>query len=166
MSTDNGHEIESVQVENQPESISENPSYADKFSRYGFGIGIIAMFALPTGGNMIAAAIIGAVCGAGGGALGHVVGSFIDILSEGPPQEEVALPASHLPLISLLLGLLGLLAWLLPIIGLPVGIAGYFTGRKGKSTQKRRMALAGMGFSVACLCLSAVNSFFGVILAV
>jgi MFS family permease len=120
----------------------------------------------PKGGNLIAAGVIGAVCGALGAGVGHAAGSLVDELLNGPPDEDQIEPASAGSVVSLVLGLFGLIAWILPIVGLPVGALGYFLGRKGTSTRQRTMALIGIGLCVLCLCLSVVNAYVGALLAV
>jgi hypothetical protein len=143
---------------------------ASKAQRVGSGlglfIGIIAASLFPKGGNLVAAFVIGAVCGSLGASLGQAVGSFINTLLEGPPTDDEVLDSSALTPVSLVLGLLGLVAWILPIIGLPVGALGYFLGRKGTSTRQRNVALIGMGLSLLCLLLSAINGYVGALLSV
>lgn len=103
--------------------------------------------------------MIGAVCGSLGAGLGHAVGSFVDDLLKGPPDEDKIEESSAVSVLSLVLGLFGVVAWILPIVGLPVGALGDFTWRKGTSTRQRNVALIGMGLSLLCLVLSAINGY-------
>ena len=136
-------------------------SHAHKFGICGLVVGFIAMRGLPPGGGVFAAGIFGAMCGGGGYALGLAVGNFIDDIRKGVTVDERFLPSSNISVVSLALGIAGLVAWFIPLVGLPTGIAGYFTAQKGKFTRERKMALTGMGLSVLCLWLSAVNFYFG-----
>lgn len=65
---------------------------------------------------------------------------------------------------ALVLGIIGLIAWLLPIIGYPVTIVGLVLGIKSVKSEKRGMAIAGIVMSSIGLVLSLVNSILGVIL--
>jgi hypothetical protein len=137
-------------------------SYAAKFSTYGGVAGLIAMFLIPSGGSLLASALIGMVCGAGGSGLGTALGSFLDALAASPSRpEEPAQDRSALSACALVLGVAGLVAWLLPIAGIPIGIAGVVCGRKAADSSSRKMALTGMALSLVCLLLSAVNGFIG-----
>lgn len=42
------------------------------------------------------------------------------------------------------LGVVGVVAWLLPVAGAPIGIAGLLLSIKGLQSQHRRLALAGV----------------------
>jgi len=61
---------------------------------------------------------------------------------------------------SLVLGLIGLAAWLLPIIGLPVTIIGLVMGAKGRRSRPG-MAGAGIVLSIIGLVLSLINAAYG-----
>ena len=65
---------------------------------------------------------------------------------------------------ALVLGIIGLIAWLLPIIGYPVTIVGLVLGIKSVKSEKRGMAIAGIVMSSIGLVLSLVNSILGVVL--
>jgi hypothetical protein len=65
---------------------------------------------------------------------------------------------------ALVLGIIGLVAWLIPIIGYPVTIVGLVLGIKSVKSEKRGMAIAGIVMSSIGLVLSLVNSIAGVIL--
>jgi hypothetical protein len=146
------------------------PAKASIAQRLGGGVGglvgFVAASVFPKEGNVIAAGVIGAVCAGLGAGVGHAVGSFVDELLKGPPDEDPIEESSAGAVVSLVLGLFGLIAWILPIVGLPVGALGYFLGRKGTSTRQRTTALIGIGLCVLCLCLSVVNAYVGALLAV
>lgn len=63
--------------------------------------------------------------------------------------------------VSLVLGLVGILAWLLPIIGFPVTIAGLIFGIRNLNSARRGMAIAGIVLSSSFLLLTAINSLAG-----
>lgn len=66
---------------------------------------------------------------------------------------------------SLGLGIASLVFWLLPIAGLPVGIAGLITGLLARSGSRRGMALAGLICSIIGIALSLINAALGAYLA-
>ena len=59
---------------------------------------------------------------------------------------------------SLVLGIVGVIAWCLPILGLPVGVIGLIMGIQG---YNRSMAMAGIVLSIICLVLTIINSSIG-----
>ena len=62
---------------------------------------------------------------------------------------------------SLVLGLCGLIAWFLPIIGFPVTITGLVLGIKGLKSYKRDRATAGVVLTILGLVATIVNSAIG-----
>jgi len=58
------------------------------------------------------------------------------------------------------LGILSLIAWLLPIVGLPVAIVGLVLGFQGVNRQ-RGLAIAGIILSSIGLVAAAINSVIG-----
>lgn len=62
---------------------------------------------------------------------------------------------------SLCLGLFGLLAWLLPIIGLPTTITGLVLGIKSVNGPRKGMATAGIVLCIIGLVLSTGNAALG-----
>jgi hypothetical protein len=63
---------------------------------------------------------------------------------------------------SLALGILGLLAWIIPLFGYPITITGLVLGVKGKKIEEGRgMATAGFALSVIGLVLTVINSAWG-----
>lgn len=65
---------------------------------------------------------------------------------------------------ALVLGIVGLIAWLLPLVGYPVTIVGLVLGIKSVKSEKRGMAIAGIVMSSIGLVLTLINSILGVIL--
>ena len=57
---------------------------AQRFSTYGAIVGIVVMFFLPTGGSILSAALIGAVCGGVGALLGGLIGAAVDAANRRP----------------------------------------------------------------------------------
>lgn len=51
---------------------------------------------------------------------------------------------SKLAVIGFVLGVVGVVAWLLPVAGAPIGIAGLLLSIKGLQSQQRRLAIAGV----------------------
>ncbi|MCD8500930.1 MAG: hypothetical protein LRY71_03685 [Bacillaceae bacterium] len=66
---------------------------------------------------------------------------------------------------SLVLGLVGLLAWFIPLFGYPVTITGLVLGIKGKRSKNRGIAIAGITLSTIFLVITVINSILGVIIA-
>ncbi len=76
------------------------------------------------------------------------------------PTESIGLSIA-----SLVLGIVGIFAWLLPLIGFPVTIVGLILGLKGmKKKAGKGMASAGFVLCVIFLIFTAINSFFGLII--
>lgn len=65
---------------------------------------------------------------------------------------------------SLVLGIVVLVAWLLPLLGLPVGAAGLICGIMGRRSARRGMAVAGIVMSVIGLVLAVGNGILGVLI--
>jgi Domain of unknown function (DUF4190) len=62
---------------------------------------------------------------------------------------------------SLVLGVVGLFAWCLPILGLPVTIVDLVMGIKGQKSRNQGMATAGIVLNILGLLLSVVNAAIG-----
>lgn len=79
------------------------------------------------------------------------------------PPPAVANPpgTSGKAVASLVLGVVGLIAWCVPIVGLPVTIIGVVLGSQSLNTPSRGLALAGLVLSVIGLAASAVNAVIG-----
>jgi len=65
---------------------------------------------------------------------------------------------------SLVLGIIGLIAWFLPLIGFPVTITGLVLGIKGMKSIKRDKAVAGVVLCIIGLVATIVNSAIGAFL--
>jgi len=66
---------------------------------------------------------------------------------------------------SLVLGLISIVAWIIPVIGLPTTIAGLVLGIKGLGPQRRGTAIAGIVLSIIFLVITVVNAGLGAYLA-
>jgi len=62
---------------------------------------------------------------------------------------------------SMVLGCIGMIAWFLPIIGLPIQIVGIVLGVKGKKSSKSGIAVAGLVLSIIGLVLTIANASIG-----
>lgn len=70
-----------------------------------------------------------------------------------------------LSIASFVLGLVGIVAWLLPLIGYPVTIVGIILGCVArKKNEKNGLSLAGIILSIITLIFTLMNSILGVIL--
>jgi len=69
-------------------------------------------------------------------------------------------------IISLVLGILNLCAWIFPICGFPLAIAGIVLGYLGlKAPEQKNLAIGGMVLSGLGILLSCVNAIAGVVFA-
>ncbi|MDF2540675.1 MAG: hypothetical protein K0S47_393 [Herbinix sp.] len=66
-----------------------------------------------------------------------------------------------LAIASLVLGIIGLLAWCIPLFGLPITIVGLVLGILGLKSIYKGMAIAGIVLSSLGLLFSLVNSAIG-----
>jgi hypothetical protein len=66
---------------------------------------------------------------------------------------------------SLVLGVIGMFAWLIPLFGLPVNIVGLVFGVKGRGSEKPKFATAGIVLTiiglVACVINASIGAFMG-----
>lgn len=62
------------------------------------------------------------------------------------------------------LGIISLIAWLLPLAGYPVSIVGLVLSIKAKKNPENKTAIAGIILSIIGLVLTCLNSLLGVIL--
>ena len=62
---------------------------------------------------------------------------------------------------SLILGLVSIITWLIPIVGLPTTIAGVVLGMKGMQSDRKGIAIAGVVLSGIFLVLAALNMALG-----
>ena len=63
---------------------------------------------------------------------------------------------------SLVLGLIGVLAWIIPLIGYPVTIIGFILGIVGYNKDKSGTAIAGIILSVLFFIATIISSILGV----
>ena len=70
------------------------------------------------------------------------------------------------PLASLILGIIGLIAWIIPIIGFAVQIPGLILGIKSLKSEKKAMAIVGITLSIIGLVASIANASIGAYLGV
>jgi|SRR5579871_1138435 len=73
-----------------------------------------------------------------------------------PPERE---PGN--PVVSLVLGILGLCAWIIPLFGLPITIVGLIFGINALKRVQKGMAIAGVVLSIIGLALSGLNAAWG-----
>lgn len=74
-------------------------------------------------------------------------------------------PAGRSATISMVLGLVSILTWCLPILGLPTTITGLVFGIKGLNSERRGQAIAGIVLSTSFLVFTVANVVYGVYLA-
>jgi len=67
-------------------------------------------------------------------------------------------------LAALIVGLVGVVAWCLPIAGLPVGITAIILGARSLKGEDRTKALIGIVLGTLCLLLSIANAILGAFL--
>lgn len=65
---------------------------------------------------------------------------------------------------SFVLGLVGIIAWLLPLLGYPVTITGLTLGCIARKNEKNGFSLAGIILSSITLGLTLINSILGVLM--
>lgn len=65
------------------------------------------------------------------------------------------------PIVALILGIAGMIAWIIPIIGLPIGIVGLVMGIIGTKDSRKGMAVVGIILSALCLVLTIINTSIG-----
>ena len=78
-----------------------------------------------------------------------------------PPGSALTPAGGGKAIASLCLGLFGLLAWLLPIIGLPTTITGLVLGIKSVTGPRKGVATAGIVLCIIGLVLSIGNAAIG-----
>jgi len=78
-----------------------------------------------------------------------------------PPFHYLVAPKDSKATASLILGIIGLLFWLFPILGFPVNITGLVLGVKALKGPRRDRAVAGMVISIIGLVLTIINSAIG-----
>lgn len=88
-------------------------------------------------------------------------------------MQDPATPTSVAPkdrsvmaVISLILGIFSLAAWLLPICGLPMSVTGLVLGILARQSSRRGMAIAGVIMAIIGLVLTIGNAAVGAYLGV
>jgi hypothetical protein len=67
---------------------------------------------------------------------------------------------------ALVIGIISMIAWLLPIVGIPLSIVGIVYGTRGRRLfTNRTMATVGLVLCIIALVLAAINSLAGVMMA-
>lgn len=79
----------------------------------------------------------------------------------GPPESALPAAGGGKAIASLCLGLVGLIAWLLPIVGFPVTITGLVLGFKSLNGPRRGKATAGLVLCIIGLVLTTANAAIG-----
>lgn len=64
--------------------------------------------------------------------------------------------------ISLIIGLIGIVTWVLPIVGLPLAIVGIVFARKGMNSNKKRIAQIGLILCILSFFATFANASIGV----
>lgn len=72
---------------------------------------------------------------------------------------------NSLAIAALILGIVSAITWLLPIAGYITTIIAIVLGVKGRNSEKRGMATAGMVLGIVFLIVTLLNSIIGVLLA-
>ncbi|MEO0587883.1 MAG: DUF4190 domain-containing protein [Planctomycetota bacterium] len=67
---------------------------------------------------------------------------------------------------SLVLGCVAMIAWCIPLVGLPVSVVGLILGILDRQSPKRGLAIAGVVLSSIGLALSLINAVVGAYLAI
>lgn len=82
------------------------------------------------------------------------------------PQPASSGNAKTFAISSLVIGVLNLCAWIFPICGFPLGIAGVVLGYLGmKAPEQKNLAIGGMALSGLGILLACVNAIVGVVFA-
>ena len=88
------------------------------------------------------------------------VPQYVNYPRTGPAQR----PAGSHGLTSMVLGLVGLVAWCIPLIGFPISIMAIILGVQAMKGIDRSKAIAGVVLGSVCLLLSAGNGILGAIM--
>ena len=78
-----------------------------------------------------------------------------------PPSSSPEPSRRGMAIASMVLGICGLLAWLLPCIGLPATVTGLILGILSRRGTARGMAVAGIVLCSIGLALTAINAGYG-----
>lgn len=72
--------------------------------------------------------------------------------------------SNGMPIASLILGIVGLVAWILPLLGYPINIIGLILGIISNKKEKNKFSKTGIILSAIGLGITAINSIAGVII--
>lgn len=86
------------------------------------------------------------------------------ILNNNVNNETVTNKKATKAMVGFILGLVGIIAWFLPIIGVPVTILGIIFSALGINSQNRNKAIAGLILSIVFLVVTLINSFLGALM--
>jgi len=94
--------------------------------------------------------------------------NVMDAAPRAVPPQYAAVPAASpgggKAIASLVLGIVGLLAWYVPLFGYPVTTVGLVLGVMGMKSSRRGMAITGVVLSAIGLVITIINSALGVYL--
>lgn len=62
---------------------------------------------------------------------------------------------------SLALGIIGMMAWFIPLFGLPITVVGLVLGIKGLKSENKGIAVAGLTLSIIGLVATIINASIG-----
>lgn len=98
-------------------------------------------------------------------ALAFVVESAVVLISalgaSGITKDENVVNPRGRAIGSVLLGSISLVAWIIPLLGVPISGVGVILGSSSRFTAARRLALIGNAISLICLIAALVNAYFG-----
>jgi hypothetical protein len=83
-----------------------------------------------------------------------------------PPLAPAQSTGNGMAVAGLVLGIIGMLAWLLPIVGLPTAIVGIILAARGRNALSgRTMATVGLVLSIIALAFALINAAAGAYMA-
>ena len=62
---------------------------------------------------------------------------------------------------SLVLGIIGMLAWCIPLFGFPINLIGIIMGAKGLNSEKQGTGMAGLILSIIGMIFTVINAIYG-----
>lgn len=86
------------------------------------------------------------------------------VLNDDLHEEKTIDKKATKAMVGFILGLVGIIAWVFPIIGVPVTILGIIFSALGINSQNRNKAIAGLILSIVFLVVTLINSFLGVLM--
>lgn len=91
--------------------------------------------------------------------------AWTEQVADGAIPAAAAKPASGKATASLVLGIIGLVAWYIPLFGLPITVIGLVMGFSAKKVAPSGKVTAGIVLSIIGLVLSVINAAAGAYLA-